>query len=320
VRDVLPKDGASKLPVNSELRVLYVGTLQPSLEGNDCDIDLTRLRLLSDDGVSRELHGSFESSADGAWLVAKTEESLAPDSTYQLQLELGADAEPCSCEERQWTTVSTFSTGANADLERPLFYGVKSISYGPLGEFFQGCSLFKGLYGSPEIDAATDSSSGIRYNLYIDGAVSRQFLEEDSAHGASLDFFVFCPVQGSTEGLVPQPGAKIEVRAIDIAGNESLPTDPLEVTAGCEPPASSAADPGNSPDNSNTAPTAIVHSQSGLKGIDPAADNDSGCSIRLSGSSESPAVSWLVAPLFIALQARVRSGTARERGLRRAKQ
>ncbi|HWO12264.1 MAG TPA: hypothetical protein VNN80_22365, partial [Polyangiaceae bacterium] len=130
VSDVLPPDASVGVPLNTELRVLYFG----SLESDDpaCSLDLRQMRLLPSEGEPIDLTGSVLERPGGlqAWVVAEPPEPLAPDTTYALQLQLVGGVETCGCGAREWTTVTTFTTGDADDQEAPTFAGIERVSYG----------------------------------------------------------------------------------------------------------------------------------------------------------------------------------------------
>ena len=236
LNDVLPPDGSVGLPLNTEIRVLYFGELPTLAEDPTCEIDLARLRLLPQDAAAIELTASREERAGSAetWAVARPGAPLAANTTYAVQLEMGGGREVCRCDQREWTTVSTFTTGAAADDAPPSFAGVTALSFGARADSSSDCGESRLIPAAPAFTPASDASPALRYNLYVDGAIEKRYVESLTGDPAP-EIYVDCGTAALTTVTLLSPGARLEVRAVDIAGNESAASSPVEVTATCEP-------------------------------------------------------------------------------------
>ena len=234
--DVLPPDGSVGLPLNTEIRILYFGALPQPAEGGSCEVDLARLRLVPRGGAAIELTGALleRSGAAQTWVVAKPSAALAANTTYAVQLEMGAGIEVCRCDQREWTTVSTFATGAAADDAAPTFTGVSALSFGERADSSSDCGESKLIPAAPAFTPASDASPALRYNLYVDGAIAKRYVASLTGDTAP-ELYVDCGTGALTTATLVAPGARLEARAVDIAGNESAANASVAVTATCAP-------------------------------------------------------------------------------------
>jgi hypothetical protein len=209
------------VPRNTELRVLYYGTGE-GFDPDDnviCELDLRPMRLVPSVGEPIELTGAaFERPSQKTWVVAHPVEPLTADTAYALQV-LKEEASGCVCDPQQWATVSSFTTGGDEDDTAPTFAGLERVEYreqrsGPIlcgdDDFVPAHATFA---------AAIDTSTELRYNVYVDGELAIPYV--DMTPGG-LAFNVDCEGAGLLGGAtLVRPGAEVEVRAIDLAGNES---------------------------------------------------------------------------------------------------
>jgi hypothetical protein len=234
IDEVQPPDGSDGVPLNAELRVLFFGSLSPVPEKPACELDLTVMRLLPAMGEPLLLRGeSFsQTQASQVWVVAKPEAPLLGNTVYELQLALGAGADICRCDEREWITVSTFTSGAGLDDRKPTFSGVTGFTYGPRVDNSSSCGAMVVIPAVPSFVAAMDDFADPRYNLYVDGRIARRYLASLGS-AAQPEIYVDCGSSALTTATRLLPGAQLEVRAVDLAGNESAPNTALDVEASC---------------------------------------------------------------------------------------
>lgn len=243
--DIQPVDGSNDVPLNPELRVHYFGTLDPAAESVECDVDLTVLRLQPAEGEPIDVNGTLLEQGDvRAWLMAKPGEELLPDMQYELQMLLASNnSDVCDCRDRQWTTVSAFITGEATDEEAPLFAGITEISFGDRIDSDTDCGRTNGVPILSEAVAATDDSLGVRYNIYADGQLIKSYAP-DLGTAQRTQIFASCDSTGLNSWAEIDPGAMLEVRAVDLAGNESEENPPLLVDDKvCSPSSSGDAPP-----------------------------------------------------------------------------
>jgi hypothetical protein len=239
IEDVQPEDGSEGLPLNTEIRIQYFGSLTSSPSAA-CD-DLARVRITSRDGSAAALNAAVlaEPQTAQGWFVAKPTQALAPNTVYEVEAEV-EESGGCQCGQGNWHTVSTFTTGSDSDEAPPEFSGVVAFEYGELIQQSTDCGLFKVIPATPDADAPRDSSPDTRYNVYVDGAIAGRYRKSIVGSGLSPELAVDC---GSTYLAGPvsfPPAARVEVRAIDIAGNESPQNGSVQVIGTCASPVDDA--------------------------------------------------------------------------------
>jgi hypothetical protein len=216
---VFPLDGTEGLPVNVELRLYYV-----ACTSDWCPNDPV-LRVQGGDDVEVSIVVDRTQAAEPpdrttTVLLIRPTEDLEPGVTYELldrKVECdGWDCVPCEgadCHE----VVSTFATGAEADLEAPTFDAT------PTGEIRCASCYHDGCCGPYEYtladirwDAASDDGSCcVTYDVYRDGTRVATRLGGRYFKG----------------GL-----GTYRVQAVDVAGNLSALSDPVEVAGTCDFP------------------------------------------------------------------------------------
>lgn len=223
--EAMPADGSSGVPLNTELRVRYNGPGPDVRANGEPDVDIRSVRLVRTGGDSLELRGTelLDASRGGRWVVARPAESLAAGSEYALQLQLDRTS---ACEDtRDWVTVSTFTTGEALDDEAPDFAGVFEVN--PRERVIREDMCQGSLDYVPlvvDLHPLADASRDTRYNVYVDGEPHQRLL-------SSLVSEVY-PVLAldcratATAPVSLVPGSTLEVRAVDLAGNESAAMPP----------------------------------------------------------------------------------------------
>ena len=167
------------------------------------------------------------------WLVARPTELLLPNTIYEAQLLLSPAGEACGCEESQWTTVTTFGTAGEVDEVAPSYAGVPALVYGDPAHEAGPCGDINHVPAWPGVENEVLSEWAYAYNVYVDGRLEKPYVRSLSGTPAVAELLVDC---GSTQ-LHPASrlaaGKTFEVRAVDLAGNESSPNQPILVDDVC---------------------------------------------------------------------------------------
>jgi len=304
--DVQPPDGSVGVPRNTELRVLYFGSRDYYTA---CEVDLRPMRLVPSTGEPILLTGTaFErASAEQTWMVARHIEPLAADTSYALQLLLGGGVEACSCEGREWTTVAAFTTRSDEDDVRPAFAGLDELRYDNRSISSSDCGESDRVPVSAWYTPAGDMSPGTRYNIYVDGELANRYVDLEQASARGGEIFVDCGSSSLSTATDVPAGAAIEVRAVDLAGNESPPRDPIAVAAVCDDP----------PDDSGYIDYLDDSGDDGDETIAPAAPDSSAAAASGCALSREPGVASLVLGALPALLVLLRRQRRRARRLPR---
>jgi hypothetical protein len=224
------------VPLNTEIRVLYFGTLQVGSDEVSCALDIASLRLVSEAGDVLDLSGAVlpRERALQAWVVAKPAEPLEPRTRYEVRALLsGGDA--CGCAEREWSTVTTFTTADAVDVVAPLYYGVPALTSGERVRGSSTCGDSHYIPVWPATPDTLDEPAGTRYNVYVDGRIEKRFIENPRGTDGAAELAVDCGSSALSFQTVLLDHSRLEVRAVDLAGNESTPTTPIEVPVLCDP-------------------------------------------------------------------------------------
>ncbi|HEX2881482.1 MAG TPA: hypothetical protein VHO25_18260, partial [Polyangiaceae bacterium] len=230
----------------------YFGTLDPvGSTGEDCGVDLRALRLLPSTGDALDLLGTLNPENDVySWLVVRPADRgqrLAPNTEYAVQLRLAdPEGDACVCNDSpnsvEWTTISKFTTGATADIDGPDFAGLEGLVGGLRSESSSNCGSTQGTQIIADHAGATDASPELRYDIIVNDVLASRYVKEVTP---SLGFpQIFCGTAPLSNWTFVSPGDRIEVRAVDLAGNESPPHEPLVVDQRmCNGDAPSEAEP-----------------------------------------------------------------------------
>ena len=217
--DVMPENGAQAVPTNTELRVLYLGTLSgQTLEGRSCELPLAKMRLVTEAGDPLALEASAEQAGETElWMVARPAASLMPRTRYALELRTSEDGNDCACDEtRSWTQVSAFTTGETADSEAPRFAGSVQLTSEGRFDSSSTCGQIDGFAVDAALTPAEDASPDIRYDVFVNGTLATRYVAD-----LSEEIFVDCGSTALMTSTVIRSDADIEVRAVDAAGNAS---------------------------------------------------------------------------------------------------
>jgi hypothetical protein len=209
--------------LNSQIRIQILGNLQPHDElGRPCEAPVTAMRLVAGSGEVVDLSAKIEPQPPFfLWLVARPS-VLSPDMHYELQLKLDAQGSACACSDSAWRTVSEFTTGSSMDVEAPTYAGLSALKY---ASSYAGnnCGDLPGVHFQPASSEPDDASPGVRYNIYTDGMLSERY-----ASDLEQRFRIGCGAMESRPEKV-----RFEVRAVDLAGNESLPGSEVALDTPC---------------------------------------------------------------------------------------
>ena len=112
----------------------------------------------------------------------------------------------------------------------PAFSGAQALRYAEGYDGFAICPSGndEGFIVLPQLGRIDDASPLVHYNVYVNGALFWPYVDELASYGASR-LFMHWPL-ATSDAIAP--GATIEVRAVDLAGNESATTTPLVVDDG----------------------------------------------------------------------------------------
>jgi hypothetical protein len=241
VSDIQPPEGSVGVPLNTEIRARYFGRLSNEYFDASCELDLRPMRLQADGGEPIYLTGTVLSRPETleAWVIAKHVEPLAADTSYAVQLLLAPGQEACGCDGREWTTVSSFTSGEAEDHEPPTFTGIDSVAYGERAQGWSTCGSSDLIPVFLDYTPVTDVNPAPRYNIYVDGQIASRYVEQIGSDQYG-ELFVSC-----ADASAIAPGAGVEIRGVDLAGNESPPNTPLtlDVTCGAPPMNGPVADP-----------------------------------------------------------------------------
>ncbi len=311
LQEVMPRSGTGDVPLNTEVRLLLFGTLEAYADGIDCDLDVTRLRLVPEAGEVVELTGTLRhrGHSELAWLVAKPADPLLPNTSYEAQARLGAGDDVCGCQEREWTTITAFTTGSSVDDTAPAYAGLPALVYGDYAYEAGPCGSINHVPAWPGVDDTLDQPEGTRYNVYVDGRLEKPFVQSLWGSPAVAELLVDCGSSQLHFQSRLSPGKTLEIRAVDLAGNESSPNAPIEVPDVCR--LASGTDGGtDGVDGDDIEGSDPALDQSGdldVAGavVDPAASSkSSGCALPPGSAAGAPFTSFGVALFLFARRLR----------------
>jgi len=218
----LPADSSAGVPTNVEVRVGFTGFAGDGQA--DCEPLLSELRIEPRDGEGVNVVGA-RLKVDGTaypmkWIVADLEEELLPNTRYSVLSRVSPTGQ-CACEGDPafgaWHTVGDFITGDGPDDEAPaLDEDAISLHYGELQNGDNSCGPFHSFtmeLGAPS--APEGAARQVRYNLYLDGRPHLTYVEGNKT------FLIQCFEDGSSTERYVAEGRELEVRGVDLAGNES---------------------------------------------------------------------------------------------------
>jgi len=213
LRDVLPADGATGVPTNTQVRLDYDGSETTGLQ----DVEVrpvggaaltTTIALLRNAGYPlRQL------------VVVHLQAPLAPQTQYEVVA---------------GNVVSTFRTGDGADTTPPTFAGIASVTTSVTDcSDSSCCGPNRIAYVRMSWDGASDdfSTAMVRYNVYAGNA-----LVVPMTSVGAVGFQVCSGQLSGTGPLANFEGGsgKYLVRAVDLAGNEDTNNVTQDVTVSCD--------------------------------------------------------------------------------------
>jgi hypothetical protein len=275
---VFPRDGATHVATNTELRAQYFGTFQ----ANACTTSVLRMRLVPDGAAVVGLQPSLQIDNTAlAWLVAEPSSPLQPSTHYALQGYRLATDGTCSCDGTpDWMTVSEFTTGTSTDTQQPVFAGAQALEATQAMRSSNDCGMTFGFNVKPAVTPGSDDSGDLSYQLYVNGELARRYVGDPEQA-----LFVTC--DGNTPfgaGLL-RPMDLIELRAVDVAGNLSEAHTPVQVPAGCPLPGSTSRS------DRDAGPGAPSQSEAGAAGSSSATALDAGKTTQTSAHPQSASCS-----------------------------
>jgi len=309
LEDVVPFNHARDVPINTQIRVGYSGLALGMLPmGGACSSELKRIRLVPDEGSPIDLEASAEFDTRHAVMTAQPSEPLRSDTHYVVQVQL-LDTDDCRCAtDVRWRGVSDFTTGSSIDVEPPAFAGLTSIETSTPHTAMSNCGGGFGFLATLHFSPPPEPARGLRYQLRAnDKPVLLDWVNPTHGVGVSC----------SPSQLAIGPGTKLELRAIDSAGNVSAPHEPIEIPhTSCQLPVDAGASPmaaaGASSLPSPPAPDASAEDlDASAAAAAPDASTDSaprhrayGCSTA-PGSPASEPAAWLLLLVALALVRRL---------------
>ena len=233
LQTVQPADGTNGVSLDSEIRVRYFGTLDPA--PLECGKELAKVRVLPEGADAPiELEGELLSLPERAegWFVVRPPEPWLPNTRYEVFLDvLRGDA--CTCES-DWISVASFTTGSEPDRQAPDKLELFGIAYGERLTGTSNCGTTDLIPLTPELGSISDDFPGARYNVYVDGVLSGPYRESVVLDGEGAPaIYLDCGAGALTHSILVRPGANLELRAVDLAGNEAAPSEPIRVLDRC---------------------------------------------------------------------------------------
>jgi hypothetical protein len=276
----VPADGSENVPTNTQLRIFHLGDLDVSgyqgIDEAECESVTNAMRLVSGSEEPIDISGELIPQNSGyTWLLGTLATPLLPNTEYGLQLMLSPESQDaCVCLNSAvvpaWTTIAKFTTGVGPDDEPPVFEGVTSFTAGQRFDTEGPCGSPTGVALIP--DFVPPAAADLRYNIYVDDVLVTRYLDRVTAPDGFLGEII-CGVSGGlSNATVVAPGARVEVRAVDLAGNESLATEPLLIDDELCASGTSVLPPEESPDTVQTSPSLPI--EEGNDGAGPSDSND----------------------------------------------
>jgi hypothetical protein len=233
-RAIVPRDGASGVPLNARIVVMYPLS-NPQLAATPTDGPAPKLTdvLVRPRGgapieATVELTGA---RAFDAVVVVRPSANLQPRTAYEVLDRVKA---PCyasgSCVEA-FSVRATFETGDAADTTPPTFAGVTGIASGSLDvcDSSACCGPYRAVPVTLTLDTAQDAGGPLFYEISENGAPVLRFFGGGTLIGA-----VSCNGRASPfASFVTHTGATLSVHAVDLAGNIDANTATVTVTAAC---------------------------------------------------------------------------------------
>jgi MYXO-CTERM domain-containing protein len=244
LEQISPADGATEVPLNTEIRLTYMAA-----DSTGIDDVLTDIKLRAADGAIIDLDAQLLKNDGGSarsMVVASLAAELAPGTQYEI---LSRIAHPCAefdqvaCTLEEHQAVASFTTGTASDTTAPSFAGPTHIS-----AWYEACGQ-PGCCGPSEAvvfhigwQPATDDTPAdtIRYHVYrAQTRVASYVATATGVLKCSNDWF-------ETEKLGDFVGENgtYYVRAVDMAGNEDSNSVALEVNLRCDPDDPTGPEPG----------------------------------------------------------------------------
>jgi hypothetical protein len=245
-RTVTPADGATLVPINTEVWIDYL-----SYDGSLplADIELRRgSRLIP---VTVRMLTSFHRA-----FVVQPSSPLDPDTTYEVWTRI--PTVPCvdstDCVSTDWSRLSSFTTGARRDDTAPRFRGVLGGVTRPVGGP-SDCGDYEFIQITLQWLGAIDESP-VRYVIHA-GSPDGPVLTELAAGQGYRVCWSTPEAEVLVDGFVSD-SPTYSVRAIDLAGNEDDNVATVTLDVSCPSPIVDAGpmidSPISTPDGATTPP------------------------------------------------------------------
>jgi hypothetical protein len=228
--ETLPRDTASSVPTNTQLRIAYSGFVDAESAGVECEIPIAALRLTADGGDPVELEAEMFTNTGRyptTWMVAQPDE-LEPNTRYLVESRLEG-AGQCTCEEELlWYEVTRFTTGDGSDDEAPTTPAVSDIEHGDASRNENTCGTTHAFTVSLHLAAPDDASPTTRYDLYVDSEIAQRYLEGDT-----IQLVVDCIADEDDAERFVATASTLALRTVDLAGNEGERSEVFAIEDRC---------------------------------------------------------------------------------------
>jgi MYXO-CTERM domain-containing protein len=212
---VMPADGATSVPTNTELRVLYFGTFTGHMAGGTaCGLPLSPMRLVDDRGVAVDIEATEEAAGQHQqWWVARPPEPLRANARYRLQTRISS-GNSCACDDPAvYSDVSEFTTGAGQDTEAPDLAAIDRLDLAELVDTTNTCGGTHGYPVGVVLAPSAPRAPEVSFDIHVEGRLIKRY--------ASLEheLFVDCGTSALSLQTMLSSGERVQLRAVDLAGN-----------------------------------------------------------------------------------------------------
>jgi hypothetical protein len=229
-REIVPPDGSREVPLNA--RVVLVHPLSSGLSFSGPGPDLRDIVVRARGGAPVE--GAAELVHDPITqrtIIWKPKRALQPNTTYEVLDRIGKV--PCHTEcVGELGVRATFETGSAVDTTPPAFEGLTGFQVGARNRCTSSacCGPYDSVRLDPAFAPARDDHGPVHYEVYVDGRRVLSFGRPD------LRGEVTCDGRRSPDGaFVTTVGARVSLRAVDLAGNASVGDVAVTVPSVCTP-------------------------------------------------------------------------------------
>jgi hypothetical protein len=294
---VMPADGTTSVPTNTELRVLYFGTFTGHMaDGAGCDLPLAHMRLVDAEGVAIDFDAIAEAAGEHQrWWVGRPPEPLRANARYRLQTQIGVQS--CACSDPAvYSDVSEFTTGERQDAEPPDLAAIDRLDLAELVDATTTCGRTLGYPVNVVLAPAAPRAPDVSFDIHVDGELVKRYVAS-----FEHELFVNCGTSALSLQTMLSPAARVRLRAVDLAGNVSALAPEIGVAADCTPGGGAAGRGNAGTVAGSAAPTAdatVVDGDAGgaMRGT-PESDSHvptSSCTVARA-QTPNALIAWLVA-------------------------